>query len=399
MVLAGALVLGSCWSGGIDESPTYMSSVHMSAFNCGSTQGGELRCWGVVPEALGGTASSPSTIPIRVPSGGTPALVTAQATQYAEHGCGLEANGNAWCWGINELGQLGNGDPGPSRGLTRTLQPEPFTSISSGSGFACGVGRSGVLYCWGVEQYTAVGPDHPSIECAVGFGNAVEMIPCVTAPVPVASLERFASVHTSDNHACALSQAGDAWCWGQNYDGQLGLGEDVVFAVVPTRVSGVPRLSNLSVTTGGTCASATDGSAWCWGYDLGGRLGSVTSTPYLIAYTPVEVPRPDGVAFRSVSLASMHACALDGDGQAWCWGTGLGVGTASSGVQSAPARVLGNLRFTSIMTGAGVDFSGQGTTCGVGDNGSWCWGSDAGDGSAQPQPIPVRVAGQGSPSD
>jgi alpha-tubulin suppressor-like RCC1 family protein len=83
--------------------------------------------------------------------------------------CGVATSGTAYCWGIDNYGQLGRGtttfdvDPHPS--------PEPvvgghkFTTVSVGYLHACGLTTTGALYCWG--QPTGVVTGVQSIQSSI----------------------------------------------------------------------------------------------------------------------------------------------------------------------------------------------------------------------------------------
>src|SRR5690606_18806876 len=78
------------------------------------------------------------------------------------HGCGLDANGFASCWGDNAYGQIGDGttDHAMRGGV---LRPVPvngglrFRSIAAGQGFTCGVTLDYQLYCWGANDRGQLG--------------------------------------------------------------------------------------------------------------------------------------------------------------------------------------------------------------------------------------------------
>ena len=66
------------------------------------------------------------------------------------HACGITATAAAYCWGNNQVGQLGHGTTGPD-------EPAPvavvgnlkFSQISAGGEHTCGVAKGGKAYCWG----------------------------------------------------------------------------------------------------------------------------------------------------------------------------------------------------------------------------------------------------------
>ena len=82
------------------------------------------------------------------PNRTAPTLLT--ETQGTEHACGLSADGHAFCWGSNRLGQLGDGDDSPNvkTGAVAVATTEAFVAISAGANHTCALTREGVAYCW-----------------------------------------------------------------------------------------------------------------------------------------------------------------------------------------------------------------------------------------------------------
>ena len=95
---------------------------------------------------------------------------------------------------------------------------------------------------------------------------------------------------------------------------------------------------------------------------------------------------------ESLAVGGVHTCALDTDGSAYCWGRNtygqLGDGTTTD--RTAPVRVEGRHRFTSLHASGAH-------TCGVlSGGGRLCWGfnleGQLGDGTRVNQTRPVAVA-------
>ena len=89
------------------------------------------------------------------------------------------------------------------------------------------------------------------------------------------------------DHTCALDAAGAAWCWGQNFNDQSGVG----FAssqpiATPQRVVGGLTFDRLSVGFAHSCARTIPGVWYCWGSNEGSALGVGTATN---SGTPLKV--------------------------------------------------------------------------------------------------------------
>ena len=187
-------------------------------------------------------------------------------------------------------------------------------------------------------------------------------------------------------HTCGIRNS-YAYCWGDNWKGQLGDGTDSD-RDTPTAVAGNRRYTTITAGFTHTCALATDGKAWCWGGNGDGQLGDGTTRQRT---SPVAVA--DGLRFTAIAAGDWHTCGLDSLGKAWCWGRNmqgqLGIGGSDADALYTPAEVIEGRTYTSITAGSVH-------TCAL-DTASraWCWGSnDSGQlgsnaGSASPYPEPV----------
>jgi alpha-tubulin suppressor-like RCC1 family protein len=71
--------------------------------------------------------------------------------------CGLTEQHQAFCWGSNDLGQLGDGT------VTQRLTPvavaggRRFRHVSAGTGHTCGGTLADRAFCWGRNQFGQLG--------------------------------------------------------------------------------------------------------------------------------------------------------------------------------------------------------------------------------------------------
>jgi alpha-tubulin suppressor-like RCC1 family protein len=201
----------------------------------------------------------------------------------------------------------------------------------------------------------------------------------------------FYQVSTGDMHTCGITTTGRAYCWGKNFQGQLGDGTDTS-RLLPTPVAGGLVFRNVSAGEDHTCGVTTDFLAYCWGEPIGGKLG-IGSPVRRIVTTPTRVA--GGLKFRVVAVAFTHSCGLTvPDARAYCWGDNsqsqLGDGTTTQ--RNTPVPVAGGRRFRQVTTGALH-------TCAVTPTyQAYCWGRDdegqLGDGATrQNRSRPSLVAG------
>ncbi|MFM7679064.1 MAG: RCC1 domain-containing protein, partial [Roseiflexaceae bacterium] len=236
------------------------------------------------------------------------------------HTCALASPGDAYCWGSNADGELGNGTNTRSSIPIKVSMPSgvDFVSLSIGasSWTSCALTSAGVAYCW-------------------GYGSGFTPV-AVSMPVGVT----FASIKVGIIHACGLTSAGAAYCWGYNDYGQLGDGTTTA-RNAPVAVSMPVGVTFASLAMGAyhSCGLTSAGAAYCWGFNAdGGRLGDGTQTH---RNTPVAVSMPSSVTFVSISAGAEHTCGLTSGGLVYCWGKNdigqLGDGTTTA--RNAPVAV------------------------------------------------------------
>jgi alpha-tubulin suppressor-like RCC1 family protein len=76
-------------------------------------------------------------------------------------------------------------------------------------------------------------------------------------------------------HACGVTTTGMAYCWGDNSEGELGIGSpDAHPHPTPASVSGGMKWATVSAGLGSmTCGVTTNGITYCWGANINGALG------------------------------------------------------------------------------------------------------------------------------
>lgn len=143
---------------GVLAGKTVTSITSGSSFNC-ALAGGAVYCWGMNNyNQLGGTGGFDSAVPTAVSTYGALAGKTVTAIGAGGfHACAV-ADGAAYCWGYNANGELGIGyksdmstsSPAPVV-ANKALAGKTVTSIGGGSYHSCAV-ASGAAYCWGMNQ-------------------------------------------------------------------------------------------------------------------------------------------------------------------------------------------------------------------------------------------------------
>lgn len=240
----------------------------------------------------------------------TPEPAVAQATVVggSGHSCALSRTGVVSCWGRNDFGQLGRGavsasisaDATPVGGSLR------FKALSANGYATCAITvADSRVYCWGMYRPSGT---------------------IIASPVAVLPELAFQSVSVGTRNVCALTTAGDAWCWGENTFYQLGLGPTATAASEgPGAVVGGLRFSAISAGYFHTCAiEQGTGRAFCWGSNSSGQLGVSANSPCPgsdCSSSPALVA--GGLAFISIATGPTATCAVTSDGRLFCWGAQL----------------------------------------------------------------------------
>ncbi|UCD24320.1 MAG: hypothetical protein JSW51_15080 [Gemmatimonadota bacterium] len=318
-------------------------------------------------------------------NGGTPidSVTFKSVSMGGLHACGIVVGNYAYCWGDNTAGQLGSGDILNHAVPTFVAGGElEFRQISAGGIGACAVTADQAAYCWGHNEWGQVGNGASS--------------PPIISPQLVIGGRSFTFVTAGTAHNCGLVGAGEAYCWGQAGDGQLGNGQSGAETRVaqPDAVSGGYLFKELSAGTFHTCGVTPSGEAYCWGRGTTGALGNGADEN---SATPVQVS--GGVLFEFISVGEEHTCGLDLEGNAYCWGAGsngqLGTGLRTS--SNVPVPVVGGLAFGTALMDIPIS-AGSNYTCAIdSQERAYCWGRNAsgelGDGTEELRTEPTLVVG------
>jgi alpha-tubulin suppressor-like RCC1 family protein len=113
---------------------------------------------------------------------------------------------------------------------------------------------------------------------------------------------------------CGLS-GGEAFCWGYNARGQLGVGDTQAHAGV-LQVAARLVFTNLALGGDHSCGLAVDGAWYCWGYNYWGQAGRSRDEPVITSPEPMA----SGIAFAELAAGDYFTCGLNSSGAVWCWG-------------------------------------------------------------------------------
>ncbi len=327
---------------------------------CALDSAGSLWCWGSSLPAGVEPTEPPPFDAIKAPVQINLGMPVVQVATGDFHTCALLSNQSLWCWGGNTDFQLG---AGILDAATRIPQPvsglgSGVTEVATGSAYTCAI-ANGQVHCWGSNG-----------NGQLGNGTTTTAQLPQSVPLPGAAP---ATLSTGASHTCVVNAAGNLFCWGASFYGQLGM-DTTVDQLSPSQILAIDSVRHIFAGYIFTCAVKLDGTLWCWGNNFHGQLGNGTTAD---SWAPVQVSSMGTAVPGGAVPRYNHNCFIKGDQTAWCWGINLygqlGNGQGGGGAYSrsaVPVAVSGLSGVISI--GAGENHS-----CAVLDDGTlWCWGSN-----------------------
>ncbi len=303
------------------------------------------------------------------------------------HNLAATASRQAWAWGDNDLGKLGNGTTTSSSLPVRSGELEGVVAVAAGANVSVALLADGTVWTWG--HGSALGLAAAPTTCAAPSYISPDpwFEPCAKTPVRVPGIAGARAIAAGGGHVLVLMGDGTLRAWGENAMGQLGNGA-IADSATPVTVSGLTAVAEIAAGADFSLARRNDGTVWAWGNSVHGELGIGETAPSTClgrdpygAFDEAPLPcarvpvRLGGLPTASaIAARGRHGLALRADGTVWAWGANR-YGQLGDGLQAdrkSPVAVPGLSGVTKIAAGFGHSVAMRG------DGAVWTWGLDSG---------------------
>jgi alpha-tubulin suppressor-like RCC1 family protein len=255
---------------------------------CALSGNGTAYCWG---RNTLGNAGTGDRVMATTPRAVNTSLKFTEISVGLAQTCALTAAGTAYCWGVNFLGTVGTPAPGDQLSPAAVDGGLSFASLTAGSLATCGIAVTGGTYCWGSNYFGAVGTGSAT--------HSVQRAPRLIASSHAFTRVGAGDENHTLTPTCLITATGQAYCMGANRVGQLGTNvtPETCFLAeafprfgcsgIPVPVLGGHKFETVEPGAEFVCALTHAGQVYCWGandaFQLGTFAGTQTSDPVQVA--------------------------------------------------------------------------------------------------------------------
>ena len=247
-------------------------------------------------------------------------LPAATHIALADHALAVDTSKQVWSWGDNSCGgQLGPREASVTSKAARVIGATNMTRVAAGQCFSLALKTDGAVWAWGLVP---------------GYGSGTNLR-------QLAGLAGVTQIVAGFNHALALKSDGTVLAFGENANGQLGLGS----TGAPQQAVAIPGLTGVTMLAAGhelSLALKSTGEVLYWGK----RWDNVQVS------APTALPAPGGTVV-AIALGDFVPVVARSDGSVMRFGI-------TSGAWEAVTGLSGITRLAAALTGTfGIDATGQ----------------------------------------
>ena len=263
----------------------------------------------------------------------------------AGHALAVRQNGTAWGWGNNGSGRLGdNTTVSKSSPVSVVGGFTDWCQVRAGRQHSLAVRTTGSAWAWGQGSGGKLGDN---------------TIADKSSPVSVVGgFTDWCQVGAGYSSSVAIRSNGSAWSWGYGSGGQLGDNTAVNKSSPVSVVGGFTDWCQVS-NSGRYISSAVrqNGTLWSWGINNAGQLGDNTTVS---KSSPVSVVG-GFTDWCQTSTGYSTVLAVRTNGTAWGWGrnTGGQIGSNNTTSGSSPVSVVGGFTNWAEVSAGGGASQGQ----------------------------------------
>ena len=303
----------------------------------------------------------------------------------SRHTVVLKSDGTVWAFGFNGYGQLGDATTEERRTPVQVVgptAPDPalteVVAIAAGFWHTLALKRDRTVWAWGLNNIGQLGN---------GTVGGTWTRPGQVLASDATALGNVVAIAAGTNHSLALKADGSIWAWGSNFNGELGDGGTTPQprAIQVPNLSGVTAIAagmshNLALKTDG----APTGTAWSWGLNTDGQLGDGTNetrrVPFAVRSDVISVVAGSSHSLVVLADGVVLGAGANSDGQ-------LGDGTTDPRSNLVPVFPIAGIRTLAAGTHHTLGARDDGTVWGAGANPH----GELGDQTTTPRTQPVRA--------
>jgi alpha-tubulin suppressor-like RCC1 family protein len=207
-----------------------------------------------------------------------------------------------FAWGANDGGRLGLGTTTTPITTPTQVGSRLDWAIVSQSAHTLAITQNGELWAWG-DNFAG----------RTGLGTTTGT---TTTPTRIGTASNWAYVSAGGSHSLAVTTNGELWAWGNNSNGELGLGNTTSPVTTPTRVGSGTNWAKVSAGGSFSMALTTNGQIWSSGRNDQGQLGINSTTSPVTTFTR----EAQSFTWTDFSAGSFHALAIRNNGEMRGWG-------------------------------------------------------------------------------